>query len=440
MVSHATNGWIVVFAGVFLHFTLGSLYSFGNLSLYLTSYIRAHIDDTYRYSDASWIFAAAMAGQGSLMFFGGKIEQKIGPRWTIILGGAIMSAGVALTGKTCKISAGFIIVTYGLLFGIGVGLCYSAPLTCAMRWLPERKGLVSGYVVAGYGAGALIFNEVITHYINPDNISPTLVPYPSAPDEKYFTAEEVKRVPTMFFILGSTYFLMQVVSAIFISNPTAPKNPLRYQPLDMDEKRDLSLAPRQVLRTVQFWNIWGIFFLNAFAVVFIMTQYKAFGQTFIDDDHYVSLCGSIAIFCNAGGMIFWGKVADVLEFKKSIILLSSIASVLLFTFRYTDRMGKTGFLIWLCLLFFSLGGNYAIFPVATAKIFGPTHVGPNYGLVFTATVLSAVSGSLIMDKTYEDWGWTVALDIFAGLSVAGAILGCIFCEPRKTMARYIQTA
>jgi len=349
-----------------------------------------------------------------------------------------MSAGVALTAKTCKQSPGLVILTYGLIFGIGVGICYSAPFTCAMRWMPEKKGLVAGFVVAGFGAGAFIFNQVITHYINPENKSPTLVPYENHQDEKYFTADEVKRVPTVFLLLASIYFVMQLIASIFIVNPTAPTTRLRYQPLEMEAERDDSLKPKQLLITAQFWNIWAIFFVNAFTVVFTSTQWKAYGQTFIDDDKYLSLCGSLAALFNAGGRIFWGKVADALDFKNSIILLSTFAAAALVTFRYTNRLGKGGFLVWVCLLFFSLGGNYAIFPSATAKIFGPTHFGPNYGLVFSATVVSAVSGSFLMDKTYQSLGWTAALDVFAALSLSGAFLGCIFCEPRKTMAKYVQ--
>jgi len=437
MVSHAANGWIVVLAGMFLHFTLGTLYSFGNLSPYLTSYIRAHTDENYRYTDASWIFAASMAGQGSLMFFGGWIERKIGPRWTVILGGAIMSSGVALTAKTCTQNPGFVVLTYGLLFGIGVGICYSAPFTCAMRWMPDKKGLVAGFVVAGSGVGAFIFNQVITHFINSGN-SPTLVPYPDHPDEKYFKADEVKRVPMVFLLLASIYFAIQLIAAIFIVNPSAPTNRLRYQPLEIDDEGDDSLTPQEVLRTAQFWNIWAIFFVNAFTFVFIMTQWKAFGQTFIADDKYLTLCGSLAALFNAGGRIFWGKVADVLDFKMAIILLSTFAAAMLFTLKFTDKLGKLGFLIWVCLLFSSLGGNFAIFPSATSKMFGPTHMGPNYGMVFSSTIVSAVSGSYIMDKAYESWGWDAALDVFAVLSLSGAILGCIFCEPRKTMAKYVQ--
>jgi hypothetical protein len=87
------RGHITVLAGVLVHLTLGTLYCFGNLSPYLVSFLRAHGHDSIRLVDASQIFAAATAGQGVAMFFGGLIEQAIGPRWTVLLGGWVMTQG-----------------------------------------------------------------------------------------------------------------------------------------------------------------------------------------------------------------------------------------------------------------------------------------------------------------------------------------------------------
>ncbi|GFR70717.1 oxalate:formate antiporter-like [Elysia marginata] len=63
------------------------------------------------------------------------------------------------------------VVTYGLIFGSGIGFAYATPLSCSMKWFPKRKGLVSGFVVAGFGGGAFIFNQVQTAFINPDNLA-----------------------------------------------------------------------------------------------------------------------------------------------------------------------------------------------------------------------------------------------------------------------------
>ena len=120
-------------------------------------------------AENTYIYAAAILGQASMMFVGGYINRRIGPRWTCLLGGWLMSLGVFLAGF-CTTLAGWVL-TYGLLFGVGVGFAYAPPIGCGIAWLPTRTGLVSGCVVAGFGLGALVFDQVLTALINPDNVA-----------------------------------------------------------------------------------------------------------------------------------------------------------------------------------------------------------------------------------------------------------------------------
>ena len=112
---------LVVIGGFMVHFTLGTIYTpFGNMAPYIVSYIRNQsspedLSDT----TSSWIFACALIGQGGSMFIGGYLVRKIGPRFTTLLGGWIMSAGVALSFFAIKVSFWLLLVTYGLLFGVG---------------------------------------------------------------------------------------------------------------------------------------------------------------------------------------------------------------------------------------------------------------------------------------------------------------------------------
>ena len=138
-----------------VHLSLGTIYTFGNMAPYIVSYVRnsSHPEDLHQGTTA-WIFAFALAGQGGAMFLGGFLVKKIGSRWTTLIGSLIMSAGVTLSFFTIKVSFWLLLLTYGLIFGIGVGMAYIGPLTCAMKWLPKWKGFANGIVVAGFGLGA----------------------------------------------------------------------------------------------------------------------------------------------------------------------------------------------------------------------------------------------------------------------------------------------
>ena len=95
---------------------------------------------------------------------------------------------------------------------MGVGIAYVGPLSCAMRWMPKWKGVAGGFVVAGFGLGALIFDQVQSYYVNPHNIK--------ANDDGHFTDKELlDRVPYLFLVMGGTYAVMQLIGSLFIVNP-----------------------------------------------------------------------------------------------------------------------------------------------------------------------------------------------------------------------------
>lgn len=129
-----------------------------------------------------------------------------------------MSAGVLLTYFAIKVSFWLVLLTYGIMFGVGMGVAYTAPLAAAMKWMPRWKGAASGFVVSGFGLGALAFSPVQTLYVNPQNIPSD--PHPFDKDQKYFTDPDLlSRVPNMFLILGLSFAVMQLIASILITNP-----------------------------------------------------------------------------------------------------------------------------------------------------------------------------------------------------------------------------
>ena len=121
-----------------------------------------------------------------------------------------------------------------------------------MRWMPHRSGVVSGFVVAGFGGGSFVFNQVQTRFVNPDNLNRTLAPYPDAPTERYYKAEDVERVPDMFLLLGATYSVMQLVAAMLMSNPPA-------EPASEEEvSKLLPATPPLASECTPFLRIWPV--------------------------------------------------------------------------------------------------------------------------------------------------------------------------------------
>merc|ERR1712038_2161119 len=93
-----------------------------------------------------------------------------------------------------------------------------------------------------------------------------------------------------------------------------------------------NLKPRAVVRTREFWTLWFTFFLNTQAITYINSMYKAYGQTFINDDHLLSLVGAIAAIFNATGRIFWGHLCDKFGYKACMMFITVAIAVLYSTF------------------------------------------------------------------------------------------------------------
>ncbi|KAK7485650.1 hypothetical protein BaRGS_00023099, partial [Batillaria attramentaria] len=146
-----------------------------NTNPYFVSYIRKHSSPAdLRYVDGIWIQACMQIGRGLTMFVGGMIEQKLGPKLACLTGSWILSAGVLMTYFTVQTNFLTSVLTYGVVFGIGCGIAYPTPITCALRWFPDHPGLICGLIFLGFGMGSIIFNQVITFYLNPANLLPDL--------------------------------------------------------------------------------------------------------------------------------------------------------------------------------------------------------------------------------------------------------------------------
>lgn len=430
---------LVLLGGFIIHFSLGTIYTYGNLSPYITSYIRNQSSPSHLSSGTtSWVYACTVICQGAAMFLGGWLESRIGPRFTTMAGSLVMSSGVMLSYFTIKVSFWFFMLTYGVMFGLGLGVGYIGPLACAVRWFPKCKGFSNGFVVSGFGLGAVLFTYAQTLYINPLN-------HPLS-DRGYFEHPDVlSKIPYSFLIFGGTYMAMQILGSLLLTNPpiTIPRGPAGgdldaatsiQEKTDMDDvaraspdnllgtqlttiedstatflswtqNRVTSLAPRQMLRTFGFYHLWLLFFFIATAVFTTATKYKFFGQVFIKDDHFLAAVGSVSAIFNSAGRMFWGVFADKFTYKVGLVCLTAIMSTFVLTFYATVMVGKAMFFIWVCVLFFCVGGIFSLFPTAAARSFGSKHFGTNYGLLFTANSLSTAVSAVMSTYLFEYLNW-----------------------------------
>ncbi|KAF8822125.1 transporter, major facilitator family protein [Cardiosporidium cionae] len=301
-----------------------------------------------RLSYAAWVAATIASGQCLGMPIGGLIDRRVGARLTSLIGGIIMCSGIFLSQYTLSNDKLFLI-TYGIMYGFGIGIAYTCPLNCAIRWFPRYKGLISGIIVAGFGGGASIFNQVQTFYVNPGNLSPSFAPYSQNPNEVYYNSISLfKRVQSLFPFLAILYLTIQIVgSSVLFACPeptieesphvadeeseTAPaseKESLLSSPINLLESRPIDFEVNDALKATSFYALMMLFFLNGLAISFVATFWKVVGTEIsvsgiLISDRAFSLIGSIGSAANAFGRICWGSCTD----RYGIIFTSALLCI-----------------------------------------------------------------------------------------------------------------
>ncbi|XP_028401684.1 uncharacterized protein LOC114524718 isoform X3 [Dendronephthya gigantea] len=379
------------------------------------------------------------------LMFGGVIELKLGARITSFLGGLLLSLGLVMTYFTARHSFAATSVSYGLTFGLGIGIGYSSSLGRAMQWYPNNKGLVGGLVIGGSGVAAIMFSALETGYTNPNNLVPNVTIEPN--NDKFFgEAEVLDRVPYLFLLLGVVCFALCSIGAMLLFEPP-PVNVMEetkegrtlFQELthidDFTEEDGLfeneidapgDIPPLQIIKKKQFWILWFLSLVNGEAVIFITTFYKAYGVTFISNDHFLALVGSVGTGFISVGRISWGVVADRLPLKIGLIIQNGIMLFLLLTFTLSEKAGKWMYFIWVVTMFTTMAGTTTYLTAATAATFGLKYFATNYGLVSSSMIPGGILGSILSQYLSDLIGWWGIFTLVAGFSCLGIGLSFLY--------------
>src|SRR6185503_7855327 len=287
-----TNRWIIAIAGVFLQVALGAMYAW---SVFRTPLVKQF---GWSIAEVTLTFTISIFVLGLSAFFGGLWLNRKGPRIVALTGGALYGLGVFLASFTNRLS--WLYFTYGVIGGIGLGLSYIVPVAVLVKWFPDRRGLITGIAVGGFGAGALITAPVATRLIQSVGVLNT------------------------FAYLGIAYLIVAVVAGYFMQNPPAGWRPAGWTPTASQSSqralRDFTLG--DALRTWQWYALWLLLFLNTFAGISIISQEAPIFQELVGVSAVVaaSMVG-IASIGNAFGRVFWAWVSDLITRRATFFVM-----------------------------------------------------------------------------------------------------------------------
>jgi len=427
------NRWIVVIGAILIQLALGTIYSWGTMTVFVSPYLNLtmSLDPNIVREVTVYIFGVGLLTFAVTMIFAGKLQQKYGPKKIAILGGILIGFGLVLSAFMTTFIG--LLITYGIIFGAGIGFGYVCPIASAGKWFPDKKGFINGIAVAGFGAGAFVFNYVIKALANPTGLSDT------APN---FVAVISPNIPIMFIVLGLIYVVLVIGGAMTLSNPPEGWKPDGWTPPPPSEESGISgleFERGQTVKLRQFWMLWAAFALSAMSGLMVIGSFSAFAKTYespsvflyaIGTSDFV-LIGSLAALFNGLGRIVWGKMADMITYKKAMLVMFMIQAILMFIY-FTTNGSEIYFLIITCAIFFCFGGNFSLFPTATADLFGSKNLGPNYGIVFTAYGVAGFIGAVGVNLFVTIFGSYLILFIVMGaMSVGSAILAYVIKPPKQ---------
>ncbi|HWN99468.1 MAG TPA: OFA family MFS transporter [Blastocatellia bacterium] len=395
------NRWTIATAGVLMQIALGAVYAWSVFRVPLAQRFGWGI------SEVTLTFTISIFVLGIAAFFGGLWLNRKGPRVVAITGGALYGLGVFLASFSAY-KLWWLYLSYGLIGGIGLGLSYIVPVAVLVKWFPDRRGLITGIAVGGFGAGALITAPVATRLIQTVGVLNT------------------------FAYLGIAYLIVTVVASLFMQNPPDGWRPEGWMPTASETSqravRDYTLG--EALKTWQWYALWLLLFLNTLAGISIISQEAPIFQELVGVSAVAaaSMVG-LASIGNAFGRVFWAWVSDLIT-RRAVFLVMFIVQALLFWFfpsvGVASLMTVVAFVVLMCY-----GGGFGTMPAFAADYFGSKNVGPIYGLMLTAWGCASVVGPLLIAYMRETTGsYRGALHIIAGIMALSALLPILVSRPR----------
>ncbi|MDE0394831.1 MAG: OFA family MFS transporter [Gammaproteobacteria bacterium] len=393
--SDPTRGrWLLAGAAVLVQLALGAVYAW---SVFVNPFID-QMGWSRTETSLPFIVTIGVLFVGTLA--GGRIQDRIGPRPVVLAGGIIYSVGVMLASLVeTPDQLWLLVLTYGVIAGLGLGAGYIVPIAMLVKWFPDRRGLITGIAVAGFGAGALVTAPVANRFLVADDVSQVFLP------------------------LGLAYLVATVVGGAMFRDP-----PSGYQVPGFDSSAVRvagtaeSYSLGEALRTPHWYILTAILALNVTAGIALISQaapaaVEIAGMT---PAGAAGVVGALAIF-NGAGRVVWGWASDFIGRMPAFFAIFALQVVcfgLLPNASPVPLFVILGALVYLCY-----GGGFGTMPATAADFFGPRNAGAIYGAMIVGWSVGGVVGPLVIAGIADaTGGFTVPFYIIAAMVLGAALL------------------
>lgn len=362
-------------------------------------------------SQASLAFTINLFVLPLAMIAAGPLVKRFGVRVVVLLGGVLFGVGLYLSGMIGSILQ--LYITYGLIAGSGIGLIYSITVSNTVKWFPDHKGFAGGLTAGGFGAGSLIFAPVAVQFI------------------------AAQGVLGAFQTLGLIFCGVILVLGFLVSAP--PEEAMSVKTDVVEKNGGIDLTTREMLRTFDFYLVWGLMVLGCISGLMIISQASPIGQVMVglSPEQAAFAVGFIGL-ANATGRVTWGLISDKIGRYNTLMIMFLFSGAGLICLYFTSTLPF--FMIGICLIAASYGGVFGLFPSITADNFGIRNLSMNYGVVMTALSIGAFIGPQIAAFAVEKSGGSYNLAFIITLGINIIAIALVFAVKRLSAKRKMNLA
>jgi nitrate/nitrite transporter NarK len=393
-VGSSRKGWLVALAGVGLNLALGILYAWSIFSKQLTEPIEKGGFGWTR-TQATLPYTIAIACFALMMVPAGRLQDRLGPRLIATIGGALTGLGLLVASFASPASTWPAMIGFGLLSGTGFGLGYAAATPAAVKWFPpEKKGLITGIVVGGFGVAPVYISPLAKHLLAAHGVS------------------------SSFRILAAAFSVAMLGLAQLIQDPpkAAPRKVAAGSPADA--------TWQQMVRTATFWSLYLQYAFAATAGLMIIGHLAKIVAVQSGGAVTAGLVLPLLAVFNAGGRIAAGVISDRIG---RMITVAFVCILQAFNMAFFSSYAtEAGFLLGAALVGFNYGACLSLFPSSAADHWGTRNLGLNYGILFTAWGVGGVFGPMLASRIADaDGSYAQAYQVASLLLAAATVLALL---------------
>jgi OFA family oxalate/formate antiporter-like MFS transporter len=335
----------------------------------------------------------------------GWIIDRLGPRIFLTAGGILVGVGWTWMGYAQSLTQ--LYFGYGMA-GVGAAFVYSGSIATALKWFPDKRGTVSGFITAGFGAGSALFIPLIASILT---------------HAGYKTA---------FLYTGIGQGLLIIIAAQVLHNPGPDfqVSPAAKKPVSPRIRRNPEqFNSAQMLATPHFWVLYAAFVLTSVGGLMITAQASPFGKSVAIPAGAIVAALFWSRLANGGGRILWGLFSDFVGREMAMFIPFVLQALCLVAMLKIGRTSGGMFILTMVLVFFTWGSMFSLFPAIIGDYYGAQCATSNYGFLYTAKGVASIGGGGIAAALYVKYGnWDAAFYITAVLTLVSAlcILGLRF--------------